>query len=589
MNRRRRWLALVVALFCLPLYYGLDRTDLVGDEAIYSFAAERIAADGDWLTPKNIPFVDEPFLEKPPLKFWIVAAPLAAGWLEPGEFALRVWDASFGAAAFLYVFLIGSLLFGPLAGAIAVLVLFAHQPLLFVHGLRSNTMEAPLVLSYCGGIYHFLAWQRRPRPAHGAAAALYFALGFMTKFVAALFLPLVLGLAVLLLPEYRVRTARHWRTWAGAAALAVALIGPWFVWAHRTFGPELWRWMFGVHVIERFAGTLHPEHVQPWWFYWAALSSRFSEAGAMPLVVIAAIVFGIVTVQRRSPEGGVVILWFAVPMVLLTAATSKLYHYVYPFLPPLALASGYVAALALVLGGAPFERALASFYASVDDRWPRAVAVLQGPLLRPLLIGLAAISVGIAAASLLLGTVRVDIEPFIHLRSRGILRPTLVAFVCLLAAGIPRHAARMVWTLLIVGLLPLAGYRSSAAALGVEQHLTSNASACVASVQRSASGLPQGVYADIPFHVPAHTVHYYFARVGPWVRASAPAPEQLGQYLTDTRHLRPAVVTNDVFERYAATASSLPPHVPLTPPVVLLLPGPYARCASVSALDRPLE
>ncbi len=71
---------------------------------------------------------------------------------------MRFWDALFGAASFVYVFLIGTWLLNPVCGFIAVLLLFAHAPLVFSHGLRSNTMDSALVLAYCGGIYHYLRW-----------------------------------------------------------------------------------------------------------------------------------------------------------------------------------------------------------------------------------------------------------------------------------------------------------------------------------------------------------------------------------------------------------------------------------------------
>ena len=94
-----------------------------------------------------------------------------------------------------------------MCGVVAVMVLFVYEPLLFEHGLRGNNMEAPLFLCYCGGIYHFLAWGEPRRPAvrrrHIAAIALYFFLGFMTKFVAALFLPVVLAAVSLMLPQPR--------------------------------------------------------------------------------------------------------------------------------------------------------------------------------------------------------------------------------------------------------------------------------------------------------------------------------------------------------------------------------------------------
>ena len=62
-------------------------------------------------------------------------------------------------------------------------------------------MEAALLLSYCGGDVSLPRWATvRGRRGRGGATpmavGLYFVLGFMTKFVAALFLPMVLGLVV---------------------------------------------------------------------------------------------------------------------------------------------------------------------------------------------------------------------------------------------------------------------------------------------------------------------------------------------------------------------------------------------------------
>jgi len=100
----RPWLALTLVLFCLPLFFGLRSLDLETDEAIYSFAVDRILEDGQWLQPKSSPGETAVFLEKPPLKFWIVAAPIRAGLLPHDEFGLRFWDALMGAIAFAYVF-----------------------------------------------------------------------------------------------------------------------------------------------------------------------------------------------------------------------------------------------------------------------------------------------------------------------------------------------------------------------------------------------------------------------------------------------------------------------------------------------------
>src|SRR4249920_253615 len=86
------WLTLVIALFCLPLFSNLSGLDNENDESIYSYSVETILKDGDWLTPKSSPSATDAFLEKPPLKFWLVAAPITLGWLPENEFGERFVD-----------------------------------------------------------------------------------------------------------------------------------------------------------------------------------------------------------------------------------------------------------------------------------------------------------------------------------------------------------------------------------------------------------------------------------------------------------------------------------------------------------------
>ena len=109
----------VLLLFGLPLFHGLALEDLHNDEAIYSYAVDRILESGNWLTPETIPGSAAPgdpgdreaipFLEKPPLKFWIVALPIRLALLPHHEFGLRFWDALFGVITFVF-FLFGSCL-----------------------------------------------------------------------------------------------------------------------------------------------------------------------------------------------------------------------------------------------------------------------------------------------------------------------------------------------------------------------------------------------------------------------------------------------------------------------------------------------
>lgn len=214
-----------------PVVVGLGQADLANDEAIYSFGVDRTLETGDWLIPKSSPSEDGPFIEKPPLKMWIVAASIRAGRLPHNEFGLRVWDAAMGVAAFVYVLLLGARLSTTAGGVFAALILFVQAPLVFSHGLRSNNMELAQVLCHAGGMYHFVRWAGADaaggRRRHAIVVGLYFVLGFMTKFGATLFLPLVIGLSILLSRAGRRTLLLGWRDWT-ASAMALQELHPRF-------------------------------------------------------------------------------------------------------------------------------------------------------------------------------------------------------------------------------------------------------------------------------------------------------------------------------------------------------------------------
>src|SRR6185436_16011103 len=92
--RSRIGLAVVLIGFVLPLARHLHEPELSSDEAIYSYAVDRMLDTGEWFTPRSIP-TDEPFLEKPPLKFWLVAGAMHAGLLPRTDAGMRGLDAVF--------------------------------------------------------------------------------------------------------------------------------------------------------------------------------------------------------------------------------------------------------------------------------------------------------------------------------------------------------------------------------------------------------------------------------------------------------------------------------------------------------------
>lgn len=587
----RAWTALILVAFCLPLFAGLGQADLETDEAIYSFAVDRILEIGDWLVPKSSTSETEPFLEKPPLKFWLVAASMKAGLLPHTDFGMRAWDAAFAGIAFLYVFAIGSRLAGPVCGAVAVLLLFVHAPLLLDHGIRGNNMESPLFLGYCGGLYHVLQWatgERSRERRHAMAAGLYFVLGFMTKFVASIFLPMVAGIAVLLFPSTRERLFTSWRTWLIVAGVSLALVAPWFVFAFVRFGDELWQTMFGAHVYARFTTGLNPEHLQPWTYYYRELWAALRPSGVAWIVPGGLGVLLVQTIRKRWFDGALVLVWAAIPLALISSGSSKLYHYAFPFLPAFTLAAGYVVGLAWMLVPSLLARLLERVEDGVARVWPGAVRWARSRTVAIAGLWLVGLSAGMILWSIAFGSVRLSIGRQVLLRSSGIVRPLAVFVASVVLLRRSRQYARLMIALVLLWWTPVTAYTGVLSRMRTAPHPLRTLAECVQSVDAT-SGTPRGLFVDTDSSI-WHPIYYYFRRIRPWTHQVEPSAATLARHLSDPSTMQPALVHEPRYHDYLRT-SQLTAGVGNGAPAQatmleyeLLLPGPYAACSAEAAL-----
>jgi 4-amino-4-deoxy-L-arabinose transferase-like glycosyltransferase len=551
LNRTSVWAAavLVVVAFGLPLFPYLGATDLKGDEPIYAFAIDRMLDHGDWLTPKAIPYDDAPFLEKPPLKFWVVAASMRAGMLPHDEFGYRFWDVIFGIVAFLYVLAIGVRISGIVCGLTAVLVLFTHRLLVLEHGLRSNNMEAALVLAYCGAIYHALGWvgatRRSRRWLHAIAVGSWFAFGFMMKFVAAAFLPAILVVTAVLCARWRRSALRDWAIWTASALVAAALILPWFLYQFRVHGREFWDTIFGVHIFVRFTSFLDPAHLHPWYYYLATLVHEISWSNDLTLVGAGFVLLVYRAVKERSDTAILLLVWFLFPLVMISAGTSKLYHYVYPFLAPLALGAGLVPAVVFEWAYRNGER-----IASVLERiWPRRRSQSLPAWLRGLFIALAVVSIAIAVITPVVGGVSLRAGGVTLFRSATVSRPIIVAVVLLMLAGLVRTIPLALVAAGLVVAAPFDAYRNvrflEGADAKYEDRPMGTLRDCLMRLQKNGAG--RGVYVHTEA---AHQWRYaYYLRDAGWnMEEMADEPKLLERLFTPGL-MRPVFVTTPDYDR----------------------------------------
>ncbi len=611
MNAMDRWLRragvlIIGVVFCVPLFVGLGLTDLAGDEATHSYTAERMLETGDWLNPIAAPTTDVVFLDKPPLKFWMVALPIRLGLLPDSEFGLRFLDAAMGGVAFLYIFAIGRRMAGWFCGVVALVILYSFDSLVFSHGLRESNMDAAVVLAHAGAVYHFIRWAdargARGSRLHAVAVGLFFLLGFMSKFVAVAFLPMMLGGAALELKAVREKAWRERRTWGIAAGVVAALAAPWFI--YQTVQPDrqLWQVMLGSHVYQRFGTHLVVAHLKPWHYYFTDLFAQMRAAGTLWVVLAGGLLIHIRVLRERWLAGTVTLYWFWFPFVLMSLGTSKLRHYTYPFLPAVALAGGYFMGSAAhlivdVAAGDPppwlsrLGRALRvdRAVARVRDAVTALGAAASGTsrrrriahALRVAMLAAAAVGLALAATALIYPR-RLKAGGLLFVRDPSVWRPALIAMAFGSVAGRARQTACIAVPLLLLTLLPVAWYRTALTRATTERHPLRTSRACIQSVrneERAAGRATPAMLVYLPSGYYLHTYFYYYRHFG-WDSRAGLSDAELLRMLDAPGEQRPVLLPRHRFTavREAHDAPGVVRPFLQVDDVVVLLPGPYARC-----------
>lgn len=326
---QKRWVLLFSAcVIYLTLFYQLGNLAFVGaDEPRYARIGEEMHLSGRYLTPT---LNDQPWLEKPPLLFW----------LEAGSFSLfgvHEWSARFPVGILALLSLLGVGMFSrDLQGsrtALFTVLILSTSGLFFVFARAASTdsvlvsmLSTAMVCGYQAARKGSNLW------AVGAGVAL--GLAVLAKGpVAILLFAGVFGLYFLLIQEL------HW------SALQIALLAisfsltavPWFweVWRENGYNFVATFWI--NHHLARFFTDLH-HHSQPFWYYLPVLLIGF-----FPWIFFLGSALLRSWHRRRHlleprfrPEL-FLWLWVAVPFAFFSISESKLAGYILPVFPPLAV------------------------------------------------------------------------------------------------------------------------------------------------------------------------------------------------------------------------------------------------------------
>jgi hypothetical protein len=151
-----------------------------------------------------------------------------------------------------------------------------------------------------------------------------------------------------------------------------------------------------------------------------------------------------------------------------------------------------------------------------------------------------------------------------------------------MTAGHARRTAGIAVPLLLLTLLPVSWYLAALTRVTEERHPLRTSRACLQSVrdeERAAGRAAPGMFVYLPDGYYLHTYFYYYRQFG-WDTRTELSDAELLRMLDAPGEQRPVLLPLRRFaavrEAYRARGASQP--LVQLGDVVLLLPGPYARC-----------
>ena len=335
-SAERRTNILLITLAALIWFSLLGYRDLIDpDEGRYADVSSAMLSTGDWVTPRLNGYK---FFDKPPIHYWGSAISIAI--FGETNAAARLWGAALGFLGALWMFFVGSRLYGGLAGRYTFLILISS--ILYVVMGHANILDmgVSVFLALTLGAFA-LAQSERNTASKGQQWMLLSWAGLagavLSKGLIGIVFP---GAAIIFYSLWQ----RDWLLWrhlfiAKGLALFLILVMPWFILVSQANDQFLDYFFIHEH-FERFTSNVHSRN-QPWWYFIAVLS-----VGFLPwLIPVSSAIFkpGF-SWQTKNPGcfEASRLFWVYAAFIFLffSYSYSKLVPYILPIFPFLALLAG---------------------------------------------------------------------------------------------------------------------------------------------------------------------------------------------------------------------------------------------------------
>ena len=355
--KNRLLLGLILALSAAAFLIGLSDAPIERAEIYFLDAARAMVERSDWLVPY---YRGEPFYDKPPLTYWLLATSFK--FLGPSLFAGRLVAALLALLTLLATYLgtrrlIARAEDGGTTEASDTAAFFATSILAtsyaFVSFARLTMSDMLLtLLTFLAGVL-YLRGESESRQTWLIPCGFILGLGFLAKGpIAWIYFGALLAAFVLV--ERRLPRIFTPKGLLGTL-LAVGTGLSWFFFVYQREGIEPLKWFFLRENLQRFAAPTY-DTAQPFWYYFLIYAV---EGLPWSILALPATLFAFRAGSPRILR--ILLIWPLLMLVPLSLSRGKIDYYLLPLLPPLSLLIG--AYLATSAPSARVLRALAGVVA----------------------------------------------------------------------------------------------------------------------------------------------------------------------------------------------------------------------------------
>ena len=321
---------LAILAFSTIFFVNLGSGPLwAADEQTYSQWAFHMVKDGDYFTPWAYGGIF--WTGKAPLIMWLTS--LAYQVFGVNNFASRIWIPVFGTLSLVLVFYLGKKLYNSYVGFLSALVLGTFTT--FYVFARHAMTDVPLVFFILGSIYFLLLSENKEKTnRYAALSGLFLGLALMTKLIAALLIPLVIVI-YLILTKRSIRflfTKRFTLFWG----VGLLIFSPWLIYMVICFGSEFFQWFFVYSGVMRTVSPLEG-HVGGYLYYFSYLVNSENLFWII-LLPFAAGLCAFNSVIKRLKSDTLILVWMIIVLAVFTFVQTKLEWYILPAYPAFAIA-----------------------------------------------------------------------------------------------------------------------------------------------------------------------------------------------------------------------------------------------------------